>query len=215
MSRFVALAGVAGMYAAGAWLPMAAGGEAQVKSTTWNFDTDKPGAPPQGFTAPTGEWKVVADESPAGKGNVVAQLARNAKAVYNVTLVSSVKPKDVDVTVKFRAVSGDIDQGGGLVWRARDAENYYIARYNPLEENFRVYKVEGGKRTQLETADVKKSDGWHTLRVTMIGDQITCYYDGQKYLESKDATFAEAGMIGLWTKADAQTHFDELVLSGG
>lgn len=215
MCRFVALAGVAGTCALGAWLSMAVGGEALVKSTTWNFDADKPGSPPQGFTAATGEWKVVADESSAGKGNVVAQLARNAKAVYNVALVSGVKLKDVDVTVRFRAVSGDIDQGGGLVWRARDAENYYIARYNPLEENFRVYKVEGGKRTQLETADVKKSDGWHALRVTMIGEQITCYYDGQKYLEAKDGTFAESGMIGLWTKADAQTHFDDLVLSGG
>ncbi|MBA3257018.1 MAG: DUF1080 domain-containing protein, partial [Pyrinomonadaceae bacterium] len=104
--------------------------------------------------------------------------------------------------------------GGGVVWRARDAKNYYIARYNPLEGNYRVYKVEDGRRTQLGTSDVKRSEGWHTLRVTMTGERIECYFDGRKYLDVSDSTFKSAGKIGLWTKADAQTHFDDLTVGG-
>lgn len=91
------------------------------------------------------------------------------------------------------------------MWRARDAKSYYIARYNQLENNYRVYKVEGGRRTQLGTAEIMRSEGWHTLRITMTGEQIECYYDGKKYLNVSDSTFTDAGKTGLWTKADAQT----------
>src|SRR6266567_2465356 len=77
--------------------------------------------------------------------------------------------KDVDVSVKMKAVAGETDQGGGLVWRARDAKNYYLARYNPLEDNYRLYKVVDGKRTLIQNADITHSGGWHTLRVTMSG----------------------------------------------
>jgi hypothetical protein len=100
-----------------------------------------------------------------------------------------------------------------LVWRGKDANNYYVARYNPLEDNYRVYKVEKGYRIQLQNADIKHSDGWHVLRVTMDGDHIQCYYDGQKYLDVKDSTFLDEGQIGLWTKADAQSHFDDLTIT--
>jgi hypothetical protein len=94
-----------------------------------------------------------------------------------------------------------------------DAKNYYIARYNPLEDNFRVYKVEDGKRTQFQSAKIPGDDKWHTLRITMAGAKITCYLDGQKYLEAEDSTFPDAGMIGLWSKSDAQSYFDELTVS--
>jgi hypothetical protein len=112
----------------------------------------------------------------------------------------------------MKAVAGETDQGGGLVWRARDAKNYYLARYNPLEDNYRLYHVAGGKRTLIKNVDITHSEGWHTLRVTMTGDQIACYYDGKRYLEAKDATFPGAGKIGLWSKADAQSQFDDLTL---
>ena len=130
------------------------------------------------------------------------------------TLIDGTNAKDVDLTVKVKAVEGVRDQGGGLVWRARDAKNYYLARYNPLEDNYRLYKVVGGKRTLIKNADITHTDGWHTLRVTMTGDRIACYYDGKKYLEAKDATFPGAGKIGLWSKADAQSQFDDLTLVG-
>jgi len=89
-----------------------------------------------------------------------------------------------------------------------------FARYNPLEDNYRLYKVENGKRTQLQSATITHSEGWHLLRVTMKDDRIECFYDGKKYLEGTDAAFKGAGKIGLWTKADAQSHFDDFTAAG-
>ena len=177
---------------------------------TWTFDDDPSGQIARGFTNEVGEWTVVASD----KGKALAQSARNPNAVFNITLIGDTDARDVDLSVRMKAVAGETDQGGGLVWRARDAKNYYLARYNPLEDNYRLYKVVNGKRTLIQNADIAHSDGWHTLRVTMSGDQITCSYDGKKYLESRDATFPEAGKIGLWSKADAQSQFDDLTLAG-
>jgi hypothetical protein len=134
--------------------------------------------------------------------------------VFNVALVQDGRHADVDITVRLRARDGRVDQGGGVVWRAKDGRNYYIARYNPLEDNYRVYYVKDGRRRQLDSADVRVAhDAWHTLRVRMIGDRIECFLDGQKHLNARDATFTEAGMVGLWTKADARTHFDDFLVS--
>jgi hypothetical protein len=177
---------------------------------TWTFDDDEAGVIAKGFTNDVGEWKVAASDH----GKALAQLAKNPNAVFNITLISDTHAKDVDLTVRMKAISGELDQGGGLVWRAKDAKNYYLARFNPLEDNYRLYHVVDGKRTQLENVDITHSDGWHTLRVSMRGDEITCYYDGKKYLEAKDSTFTEAGKIGLWSKADAQSQFDDLTLVG-
>jgi hypothetical protein len=180
----------------------------------WKFDDTQLGVIAKGFTNEVGEWKVVADPTaPSGK-QVLAQQAKSSGPTFNIALIGDTNYRDVDISVQMKSVAGETDQGGGVVWRARDAKNYYIARYNPLEQNYRVYKVEDGKRTQLQSAKLERSDGWHTLRVTMTGDQIACYYDGKKYLDAKDATFPNAGKIGLWTKADAQTHFDDLTVSG-
>lgn len=175
---------------------------------TWTFDDDATGKIARGFTNEVGEWKV----APSDKGNALAQFAKNANSVFNVTLASDTNAKDVDLSVRMKAIAGEIDQGGGLVWRARDAKNYYLARYNPLEDNYRLYKVVGGRRTMFQNADIPHTDGWHTLRVTMKGDHVECFYDGKKYLEVNDTTFPEAGKIGLWSKADAQSHFDDLKL---
>ena len=179
-----------------------------------NFDTDRIGTIPPTFTNNVGDWKVVADNDAPSKPNVLAQQARSSGPTFNVTLAGDTNYKDVDLSVSMKAIAGDTDQGGGLVWRAKDARNYYIARYNPLEDNYRVYKVQDGRRSELQSADIRKSPGWHTLRITMLGDRIECFYDGRKYLDVKDATLATAGKIGLWTKADAQTHFDNLAISG-
>ena len=120
--------------------------------------------------------------------------------------------QDVEVQVAFKAVRGKEDQGGGIVWRYQDADNYYIARMNPLESNYRVYKVVGGRRMQLGTKeDLKILAGeWHVLKIRQIGEHIECWLDGKTYLDVKDKTFAKAGKVGLWTKADAQTRFDDL-----
>lgn len=187
---------------------------AQPEKAVWNFDTDPAHSFAKGFMNAVGEWKVVADPTAPSRPNVLAQEANNSSATFNVTLISDTRYRDLDLSVKMKAVAGRMDQGGGVVWRARDAKNYYIARYNPLEDNYRVYTVVNGRRTQLQSANITHTDGWHTLRVTMTGDHIEGYYDGKKYLDVKDATFKEAGQIGLWTKADAQSRFDDVMISG-
>ena len=188
-------------------------GEAQ-SMKIWNFDSDSTAVIAKGFTNDFGAWQVIADPLAPSKPNVLAQMAKSSSPEFNVTLITGTNYKDIDLTVRMKAVAGRIDQGGGLVWRAKDGKNYYIARYNPLEDNFRVYKVVDGKRTEFQSATIKHTDGWHTLRVTMAADHIECHYDGKKYLDVKDSTFTNGGRIGLWTKADAQTHFDDLTVNG-
>ena len=148
---------------------------------SWDLDAAPPGATPPGFKAEVGRWEVVAE----GGVHVLAQLASNPDKTFNVALSEEVR-KDVDISVRLKAVAGEFDRGGGLVWRAKDRDNYYLARYNPLEDNFRVYKVEGGVRTQFATADIPPADGWHALRVRMIGDRITCDLDGRRHLDVRD-----------------------------
>jgi hypothetical protein len=175
----------------------------------WDFEADPPGRIARGFTNEVGRWEVVED----GGNHVLAQKAKSDDDTFNVALVEGTSYQDLDLSVRLRAVAGELDRGGGLVWRAKDRRNYYIARFNPLESNFRVYKVEDGKRTQFQSAMIPGDQNWHTMRVTMTGNRITCYLDGTKHLEAEDATFTGAGMIGLWSKADAQSYFDDLTVS--
>lgn len=175
----------------------------------WDFESDEPGKIARGFTGAGGTWEVARDTD----NKVLFQKARNEDAVFNVALADETSYKDVDLSVRLRAVAGEVDQGGGVVWRAKDKSNYYIARFNPLEDNFRVYKVVAGKRTQFQSAKIPGDQQWHTLRVTMKGDKITCYLDGTKHLEAQDSTFPDAGKVGLWSKADAQSYFDDLTAS--
>lgn len=203
-----------GLGLVGVTIVVAAAMAQESSKRVWNFDGDKPGELAKGFTNDVGQWQVVADDSAPSKPHVLAQQAKSDKQTYNVALLADTNYKDVDLSVRFRAVAGETDQGGGLVWRAKDAQNYYVCRYNPLEENFRVYKVEAGKRKELGSANVPPAPGWHTLRVTMVGEKIECYLDGKKDLEASESTFPGPGRIGLWTKADAVTHFDDLTATG-
>lgn len=181
---------------------------------SWNFDADQTGAIAKGFTNEGGKWEVVADNTAPSKPQALAQLAKGRSSAFNLALASNTNYQDVDITVKMKAIAGSSDQGGGIVWRAKDGKNYYVARYNPLEDNFRLYHVVNGQRSELKSADIPHTPGWHTLRVTMGGDHIECFYDGRKYLDARDSTFKGAGKIGLWTKSDAQSHFDDLEVSG-
>lgn len=177
----------------------------------WDFGDGEIGKLPRDFKTEVGSWAVAGDS----ENKVLAQSAKNPNSVFNLVFVADTNYKDVDLSVRLKAVEGNDDQGGGLVWRGRDKGNYYLERYNPLEDNYRVYKVEKGKRTMFKNADIKASPGWHTLRVTMKGEHIECFYDGKKYLEVDDTMFPDAGMIGLWSKADAQSYFDDFTLGGG
>jgi hypothetical protein len=158
-------------------------------------------------------WKVVADATaPSKAGFVLAQTAAAPKATFNLAVVKKGTFENGTVSVKFKSVGGKIDQGGGVVWRYQDAKNYYVARYNPLEDNLRVYKVVNGVRMQLGTKEglAFPAGEWHTLSITHDGKKITCAIDGKTHLEAEDDAIARAGRVGLWTKADAQTYFDEL-----
>lgn len=180
------------------------------RKRTWDFESDEPGRIARGFTGEIGTWEVARD----GDNRVMAQKAINPDATFNVALLSEAKFRDVDISVRLKAIAGEVDRGGGLVWRARDRDNYYIARYNPLEDNVRVYKVEDGKRTQLDHADAPGDGRWHTLRITMTGREINGYLDGKRLLIAEDSTFRHAGRVGLWSKADARSYFDDLTIEG-
>ena len=183
-------------------------------STTWTFDDAKAGELPKGWTATkTGEgpgsvWKVVE----RGKQKVLAQTSADGpKPLFNLCVVDAPSMTDIELSLSVRARDGKIDQGGGPVWRYQDADNYYVCRWNPLEDNFRLYHVVDGKRTQLTTADVKvKTDEPHTIRVTHQGSRIACFLDGKKLLEADDKTIVKPGKIGVWSKADAVTDFDDV-----
>ena len=160
-------------------------------------------------------WKVVADESvPSKTGLALAQTAESPNAVFNLCVAKDTSYKDVEVNVTFKAIAGKKDQGGGIVWRYQDENNYYVARMNPLEDNYRLYKVVAGKRIQLETKEelVVPVGEWHTLKIKHVGEQIECFLDGKKILGAKDNTIDKAGQVGLWTKADAQTRFDSFTV---
>jgi hypothetical protein len=184
-------------------------------ATAWSFDRSGPTPLPPGFAVKSGSWEV-ALESKRGLNRVLVQTAASAKPVFNVVLIQSpvVKREAIDLTVRLRALEGKVDQGGGVIWRAKDAENYYIARYNPLEDNLRLYSVNAGRRKLLKGAPLKLNHtAWHTLRVTMQGEQIKVFLDRRERLSVEDSTFDDAGQIGLWTKADAVTQFDDLKLA--
>lgn len=191
---------------------------AEAKPQAWDFEDADVGKLPPGWTAAkTGKgdgsvWKIVDDKTAPGGAHVLAQVAKGPGPLFNLCVADDTKLQDLEFSIAFKAVDGKVDQGGGVVWRYLDASNYYIARFNPLEDNFRLYKVVDGKRMQLATKEGLKAPvgEWHTLAVRMKGDVIECSLNGKKQLEATDASFAKAGKIGLWTKADAQTYFDKL-----
>ena len=182
---------------------------AEPKTMRWNFNDDPLGAIAAGFTAESGEWSV---RRMSENRVALHQEAKSPDKVFNLALVKVVKVKNLELSVHIHALEGEDDLGGGIAWRAKDAKNYYLARYNPLEDNYRVYKVVDGVRTQLSTFDIVHKRRQFTVQVTMKGNHIVCKLDGETFLEVDDATFPDTGAIGLWTKADARSAFDDLVL---
>ena len=187
------------------------------KGQRWTFEDAKVDKLPEKWSsAKTGKgpgsvWKVVEDKTAPDGAKVLAQTSsKGPNRLFNLCVAKDTIYTDVELTISFKAVKGRIDQGGGPVWRYQDANNYYICRHNPLENNFRVYKVIDGKRIQLASRDVKAPAGkWHTIRVGMRGDMIVCSVNNNE-LDVRDGAISKAGKIGLWTKADAVTYFDDL-----
>ena len=134
---------------------------------------------------------------------------------WAVALLEDQALADVDVSVRFRPISGKEDASGGIILRARDGENYLLVRANALENNFRLYSIVNGTRRTLASAKIvePKLGDWHTLRVVATGPRIQAWLDGAPLLDHRDATFTR-GWLGLWTKADSITEFADLEASG-
>ena len=195
-------------------------------ATVFNFDSDGVEKTPTGFTAAlTGDggpikWYVQeAQDAPSGK-QVVAQLsADTTNSRYPNLVRDDFSVKDVDLSVKFKTISGDVDASGGLVFRYKDKDNFYVVRANSLENNVVAYKTEDGRRSSIGVKGKGNAYGvntdvphqkWNTLRVIMKGNLIEIFLNGQKLFEVENDTFRNPGRIGLWTKADAVTQFDDL-----
>ena len=187
---------------------------------TWTFDDYLVGAVPPGWTVaatrhsgPLPTWKVIADETAPSGGQALAMARANHKSrgAYNLCWTKAVAFLDGEIEVSLKAGTGRVDQGGGVIWRAIDKDNYYIARWNPLEDNFRIYYVKAGRRRQLATAAAKLPAGkWHTLKIVHTGNRIVGYLNGRELLDLTAEHFSKPGGVGLWTKADAVTSFDDL-----
>ena len=197
---------------------MSTQGETVTSALVWNFDREQPGTLPSEFSIgtlfdgrPAGNWQILATDRAKSPPHVLAQvMGKGAEHAYKVVLIKEVIASDLNLEVSFLPIQGRADMGGGLIWRATDDRNYYLARANPLEQNIRVYRVEKGVRHLLQnfdqTIDVRQ---WHTLRVTHRGCRVNIFYDDKQVFDLCDKTFHD-GMIGLWTKSDAVTYFDDL-----
>jgi hypothetical protein len=177
-----------------------------------DFDKDVPGALPAGWVAGvTGrgaaKWEVAADADAPSPPNVLRQ---SATGDFPWCVKSDAALADGFVEVKFKPIAGKEDRAGGVVWRWKDGDNYYVARANALEDNVSLYYTERGRRITIKYVDAPVGAGkWHTLRVDFHGTRIRVALDGTPYIELDDSHIAGAGAVGLWTKADSVTAFDD------
>ena len=191
-----------------------------------DFEQDTVGQPPKGFVfghtgkvGMPGRW-VVQQE---GGAKYLAQLDPDRTGNrFPVAVLTDVSATDVDLSVRFRPVSGRVDQAAGLVWRYQNEDNYYIVRANALEDNVVLYKVQNGRRTDLPVKGEGRTYGkpaevpaqqWSTLRVLATGSRFEVYFNGRKLYDVEDTTFTQAGRVGVWTKADSVTHFDDITVT--
>jgi len=184
---------------------------ASSSADTVTFDNFKTGAAPPGWTATqtgsgSAKWSVEKDDSAPSKPNVLKQ---SGQATFPVCIKNDTNLKDGFVELKFKPVAGKEDQAGGVIWRVQDANNYYISRANALEDNVTIYHTINGKRVAFKSINTKVTSGaWHTLRVDFAGNKFTVTFDGNKVIDATDESFANAGKVGVWTKADSVTEFD-------
>jgi hypothetical protein len=191
---------------------------AQAQLRRLDFEDAAIGAPPRGFSfALTGgggpvRWVVLEDSSSPAGPKVLAETSKDRTSDrFPLAILDGFEAREVAVSVRFRPVSGTVDQAAGLVVRLRDPRNYYIARANALENNVRLYRVVGGRRTQFAGVDARvPRDRWQALGLRVEGDRLDVSLDGRALFSATDHTFAEAGRVGVWTKADSLTHFDAL-----
>ena len=189
-----------------------------------SFASSKIGVAPEGWTPTlTGsgdpKWTVESDPTAPSKANVLKQSGR---ATFPLILKNDTNIKDGFVEIKFKAIAGSQDRAAGIVWRASDANNYYVTRANALEDNVVLYKTVNGVRSSLDIVGRKGGYGtnipvpantWHSSRIDFKGSRFTVSFNGKQLFEVEDSTFSDAGKVGLWTKADAQTSFDQFIIT--
>jgi len=179
---------------------------------TVSFDRDVPGALPAGWrSGVTGrgspQWSVETDASAPSKPNVLKQ---SGSGTFPWCVKPDVLLANGYVEVKFKPLSGREDQAGGLVWRWKDGDNYYVARANALENNVSLYYTENGRRNTIKYVDAPvPGNVWHALRVEFSGKRVRVILDGKPYIEMEDDHIAGSGAVGVWTKADSVTLFDD------
>ena len=183
-----------------------------VFAETDNFDTAKVGPPPAdwicGVTGRgTPQWTIAADPSAPSQPNVLKQSGRGG---FPWCVKKAVAITDGFVEVKFKPLEGREDQAGGLVWRWKDGDNYYVARANALENNVSLYYTENGSRNTIKYVDAPvAAKQWHVLRIDFESKQIKVTLDGKVYIDVEHDRFTAAGAVGVWTKADSVTAFDD------
>jgi len=203
--------------AIGAAIALAGMTAAAQEKKVMDFEADAVGTAPKGFELGlTGEgkpgvWAVIArDDAPSGK-KVLAQTDADRTDYRFPVAFTGPAMKDLRLSVRCKPVSGSGDQACGLIFRVKDANNYYVARANALEDNVRLYHVTGGKRRQFGGWNGKVASGvWHQLGVEVKGDHLIVFFDGNKIIDERDSTLPDAGKFGVWTKADSVTWFDDL-----
>jgi len=197
-----------------------AGPAPAVVTHTWKFDSDQPGQSPAGFSfgrtgggAP-GRWVVRAESAAPSRPNVLAQVdADGTDDRFPVAVADGVFLRNLRLSVRCKPVSGQVDQACGLVFRYVDENNYYVTRANALENNIRLYYVREGRRRQIASFSGRVTAGvWHKYAVEVRGDRIKVFWDGRQVIEKRDATFPGAGRVGVWTKADSVSYFDDLAV---
>ncbi len=187
-----------------------------------SFENVKLGGLPNGWKVegtnqrgPLATWEVTKDKTAPSGEKTLTLISPNHHfgGAFNLCWTKNILFKNGAISVMFKANKGEEDEGGGIIWRAKDKGNYYVARYNPLENNFRVYYVKNEVRKILASARVKLPAGkWHKMKIICDGNKIQGFLNGRKYLEVKNGVFPEAGGVGLWTKADAATSFDDFTV---
>jgi hypothetical protein len=190
---------------------------------SWDFDNVPEGTIPAGWKIEatghdkaTARWQVITDtQAPLGPGVLsLTETNHTQRGVFNICWTNEVSFFEGQIAVFLKANSGKIDQGGGPIWRIQDRNNYYIARYNPLEENVSIYYVKDGKRVMLGyTGKIELKDTWHVLKISHKGNRIRAYLDGDmKLMVNSGEYITQHGGVGLWTKADAATSFDNFTV---
>lgn len=183
-----------------------------VGPASWTFDGDAVGGLPVGAESFSGSWIVRAEPDAPSKPNALCQVGN---AEFPAIALGSGVYGDVTITTRFKPISGTVDQAAGLIALVQDKSNYYIVRANALESNVNLYKYAGGRRSGIKDGSAKVAQGqWQELRLEIRGDKLRGFLNGQLVVEATDGTY-KAGRIGLWTKADSVTCFDDVVVTPG